>query len=168
MAYSDEDIKEAFSKVMMIGTDLARGRDMTSIATYSTTVSTGYPQQAFNLASLRRAAALVQEHEAKHPRRPMIDMEDGLLGPFGGVDYKESPLAISTAPVRKHKRRSNQTQAYHRRVQKKWTKRFGTHQVPCAYQIDGSKFGMESILVLHPEIGKKLREAAYRQGNTPV
>lgn len=33
-----------------------------------------------------------------------------------------------TVPVRKHKRRRGQSEAYHRRVQKKWTKRFGTKQ----------------------------------------
>jgi hypothetical protein len=29
-------------------------------------------------------------------------------------------------PVRVHKKRRNQSEAYHRRIQKKWTKRYGT------------------------------------------
>lgn len=49
-----------------------------------------------------------------------------------GMKVIESPLAYMSQPNRVHKRRRWMRDSYHRRVQKKWTKRYGTHQVPCA------------------------------------
>ena len=70
----------------------------------------------------------------------------------GPLCVKSSPFATKTEPVRIHKKRSNQRNSYHIRVQKKWTKRFGTKQVPCAYVIDNSVLGFPGrTIVAHPE-----------------
>jgi hypothetical protein len=43
-----------------------------------------------------------------------------------GVRIQQSRIPLErTVPNRAHKRRRNQTDGYHRRVQKKWTKRWG-------------------------------------------
>lgn len=60
----------------------------------------------------------------------------------------ESPMAVRTVPVRQHRKRRNQSATYHARIQKKWTKRWGTKEVPCAYQINGRQFGMDNLLVV--------------------
>lgn len=167
MPPTDEDIEAEFARTMTIGVDLARGKDMTSIATYgAATASTGHPQQAFNLASLRRAAALIEEHEAENRRRTIADMAAGLFTnpPFGPLRFVENPLATTSKPVKVHKRRRNQTLAYHQRIQKKWNKRFGHHLAPSVFQLDGGKFGLGSMFVVHPEIAKRLRAAS----ETPI
>lgn len=63
---------------------------------------------------------------------------------FCGLRVHESPYAVQTVPLREHKKRHNQSEMYHRRVQKKWTKRWGTKQVPCAYMLMGKD------LILNP------------------
>lgn len=102
---------------------------------------------------------LLDQHERENRRRQLADMAGGLHNPFGGLRVVESPLAVQTVPVRAHKKRRNQTEAYHARVQKKWTKRFGTKQVACAYRIDGGQFGLGSYLVMPPGAMQKLRAA---------
>ena len=58
----------------------------------------------------------------------------GLVDPFRlsyplvfGVDIRISPLCMRTesVPARLHKRKRSQSASYHKRVQKKWLKRFG-------------------------------------------
>jgi len=69
----------------------------------------------------------------------------------GSLQVRESQYATMTEPVRAHKKRRNQRETYHRRVQKKWTKRWGTKQVPCAYLIDNGALGLPGrTLVAHP------------------
>lgn len=64
-----------------------------------------------------------------------------------------NPLATTSVPVRKHNKRRNQSEAYHRRVQKKWTKRFGVKNVPSAYMIDNRVIGGNGqTLVMHPDL----------------
>lgn len=71
----------------------------------------------------------------------------------GPMQVRESPLALQAVPVKRHKKRRNQTEAYHRRVQKKWTKRYGTKQVPAVYVIDNRVMGgYGKTLVAHPSI----------------
>lgn len=78
--------------------------------------------------------------------------------PRGPLEVRESPLATQTAPAKRHKKRRNQTEAYHRRVQKKWTKRWGTKQVPAAYVVDNSAIGGRGqTLVAHPSIVAALK-----------
>ncbi len=70
----------------------------------------------------------------------------------GALQVRESQYATRTEPTRLHKKRRNQSAAYHRRVQKKWVKRWGTKQVPCAYLIDNGVLGLPGrTLVAHPQ-----------------
>lgn len=89
------------------------------------------------------------------------DLDFFKRGAVFGTAVRESKLALTTAPAKVHKHRRGQTKAYHARIQKKWTKRFGTKQVPGAYMIDThavSLFGRgEKVLVAHPEILKELK-----------
>jgi hypothetical protein len=64
---------------------------------------------------------------------------------FAGMRVIESPDA--KMPARVHKRRSGMSEAYHRRVQKKWNKRFG--YVPAAFLLntDMLKFKLERELL---------------------
>ena len=49
---------------------------------------------------------------------------------FGRIKvHRTDLLKPRMEPIRKHKKRRNQSLAYHRRIQKKWTKRFGEHEV---------------------------------------
>lgn len=76
----------------------------------------------------------------------------------GALQVRESQYATRTEPARMHKKRRNQSSAYHRRVQKKWVKRWGTKQVPCAYLIDNGVLGLPgSTLVAHPQYVAELR-----------
>jgi hypothetical protein len=61
--------------------------------------------------------------------------DDQLPARFMGMRVFESPLA--RMPARVHKRRRGMSEAYHRRVQKKWNKRFG--YVPAAFFVDSRK-----------------------------
>lgn len=67
-----------------------------------------------------------------------------------GIKIHASPYCNRIVSVRQHKKRRNQSETYHRRVQKKWTKRFGTRTEKVAYFISGQVFGREMI-VMHPE-----------------
>lgn len=70
--------------------------------------------------------------------------------------------AVETVPVRVHKKRRNQSWNYHDRIQKKWFKRWGSHEVPRLYHVDGRPYDLagRQVLVVHPTIYAKLREAA--------
>lgn len=77
---------------------------------------------------------------------------------FGPMAVRPSPLAMRPEPVKKHKHRHAQTETYHKRIQKKWTKRYGTKQVPCAYMIDNTYLGgFGRTLVAHPSLLRGLR-----------
>ena len=77
---------------------------------------------------------------------------------FSPVVVRDSPLATRTEPVKAHKHRHAQTEAYHKRIQKKWTTRYGTKQVPCAYMIDNAYLGgFGRILIAHPSLMVGLR-----------
>jgi hypothetical protein len=91
--------------------------------------------------------------------RRMLDLADaGRIAPNGPLQVCESLLAMQTVPAKRHKKRRSQTEAYHRRVQKKWTKRHGTKQVPAAYMLDDSVLGgYGQTLVAHPSIGARLK-----------
>lgn len=78
---------------------------------------------------------------------------------FHGLPVLFNPLATATKPVREHKP-GRHPAAYHARVQKKWTRRFGTKQVPTFYL-----FGQRQI-VCHPALREKLL-AAFQKDSTP-
>lgn len=58
------------------------------------------------------------------------------------MNIVQHPFACERdVPVRKHKKRKNQSNAYHARIQKKWRKRFGTKKENLAIFI-GSGLGL--------------------------
>lgn len=87
-----------------------------------------------------------------------------------GINVTVHPLATMTEPNRKHKRRRWMSESYHRRIQKKWDKRFGTHQEPCAFFISPGAVGMSGrdTLYVHPERMAVIRNlAAASTGRNP-
>lgn len=78
------------------------------------------------------------------------------------IDIRQSLLAVKTAPARIHKKRRNQSTAYHARVQKKWTKRFGTTSTPCMFKMRDPWTGRETFVV-HPSLMPALRAASVSQ-----
>lgn len=74
------------------------------------------------------------------------------MNSFLGMKVIESPFAYITVANRQHKRRGWMSKAYHRRIQKKWLKRFGTHQEPCALFLSPRAVGlpMQDMLALPP------------------
>lgn len=128
----------------------------------TTTATTG-ESAGITIEKIMAAAKLMDQHERDNRRRFLADMAGGLFSPFGGLRLVESPMAMQSVsvPKRAHKKRRNQTEAYHRRIQKKWIKRFGVtvKQIPCVFQVDGGRFGMGSYLVVPPGMLKQLRAA---------
>lgn len=102
------------------------------------------------------ASGLMKQMQRVHR---MIDLaEAGRIAPNGPLQVRESPMALQAVPVKRHKKRRHQTEAYHRRVQKKWAKRHGMKQVPAAYMIDNSVIGgYGQTLVAHPSIVARLK-----------
>jgi hypothetical protein len=79
------------------------------------------------------------------------------MGLLSGIQIRTSPYAYTYEPIKKHKHRSNQRASYHRRIQKKWAKRFGTKKVPCAFMVNGSILGMGfDGMIVPPEMAKSL------------
>jgi len=96
-------------------------------------------------------------------KRNIID--NAALINWPGMALRESLMATTMKPNKVHKHRRGQTKAYHARIQKKWTKRFGTQQVPGAFMLDNraiSLFGGAGgkTLVVHPALMGKLRRAS--------
>jgi len=68
------------------------------------------------------------------------------LGAFGGVSVFGTSLDLHTIePIRRHKRKRHQTAAYHKRIQKKWNKRYGTAKVPYIVFLDPKAAGLPSL-----------------------
>jgi hypothetical protein len=78
-----------------------------------------------------------------------------------GMRVYESPFAVTREPARNHKRTRHQTAAYHRRIQKKWLKRFGTIETPAVLMIDPSAAGLYEMggqrYVAHPKLMAAMR-----------
>lgn len=55
---------------------------------------------------------------------------------------RQRQLFEMDVPVREHKKRRNQSAAYHARIQKKWNKRFGLKKSACALVLDGKIRGL--------------------------
>lgn len=60
------------------------------------------------------------------------------LGPF---KVYESAFLDCLIPVRQHVKRRTQSERYHKRIQKKWLKRFGRKQNDCVYMFSDPMFG---------------------------
>ena len=76
-----------------------------------------------------------------------------VVGHLLGVKVVKSWAAVSRVSVRKHKHRRGQSLAYHRRVQKKWDKRFGFDMKPCIYKL------ADGTLIVHPTTYEAMRRA---------
>jgi hypothetical protein len=71
---------------------------------------------------------------------------------YNGIQVIEHRLATVSVPIKEHKWNGRkERESYHKRIQKKWTNRFGTKQVPGCYMMAGKMFA-------HPDVIKKLRE----------
>lgn len=82
---------------------------------------------------LARMKAAMRELEADHAvRRAFAQALDIGSGCYV-IEHNLPPMVV---PNRKHKKRRSQTEAYHQRVQKKWTKRWGTHLEQSVYFVD--------------------------------
>jgi predicted lipoprotein len=76
------------------------------------------------------------------------------------INIRESVHAVRFDQIKKHKKVRNQSEAYHRRIDKKWLKRYGKNSVPCAYTIDNSLMGgVRKTLIAHPDVIKELKRA---------
>ena len=76
----------------------------------------------------------------------------GFNSRMSGLKVLQSPHALreTETPVKKHSwDGKKETLKYHKRIQKKWVKRFGMVMKPCIYE---TPFGF----VCHPEIYQKL------------
>lgn len=130
-----------------------------------TATTSGTPAEAMTLEKLREAVAAMNRIAA--PKSSDLRDQLGNSFAFGlGMGVHQSPLAVRPAPNRVHKHRRGQTKAYHARIQKKWTKRFGTHQEPCAYIVGTTAlfpFGaFGKAFIAHPSIVSKLQEEMQR------
>jgi hypothetical protein len=70
--------------------------------------------------------SVLQEVERPSAERILREQAAALPGLFGIQVRVSKALEGLQWPARWHKKRRNQSEAYHRRVQKKWNKRFGT------------------------------------------
>ena len=112
---------------------------------YSTAADT--TQSVLSIDTILVAAAKVKAMMGTEPRPG-----------FGPMAVRQSPLVTRTEPTKVHKHRRSQTDAYHKRIQKKWTKRYGTKQVPCAYVVDNACLGgFGRTLIVHPSLMAGLR-----------
>lgn len=177
----------------LFGIDHAKGPDMTSITTFSngTATRTQPVGQGLKLDDLldmmERARRQIDEvccipahiltdtstsSTAQEMRMGSENASERLRDVLGllrqnvmrpALQVLVNDLCTTEVPNRVHKHRRNQTLAYHRRVQKKWAKRWRTHMVPAAYEVDFSVLdfpGMPSrgrALVLHPELAKSVK-----------
>lgn len=67
--------------------------------------------------------------EVRTVDRLIVEQAEALPKLFGMQVRVSQALEGMRMPVRRHKKRRNQSVAYHRRIQKKWTKRWGTAPV---------------------------------------
>ncbi len=78
-----------------------------------------------------------------------------------GIDIFPNLLAVTMKTYSRavHVHRRNQTQQYHRRIQKKWDKRSGTYTVtlPAAYV---ATLCNRQVIFAHPQVYARIKEAA--------
>lgn len=73
---------------------------------------------------------------------------------YSGIRIFQSTLCVekTKSPLRKHEKKRWMTDSYHRRVQKKWNKRYGFVMKPVMYQTPDGIF-------CHPVQYARIREA---------
>ncbi len=76
----------------------------------------------------------------------------GHSNPFAGIRIIESDACLeeTEVPRRKHTRKAWMRDSYHKRIQKKWTKRFGCEMRPVMFQTAQG-------IICHPAIAQHLR-----------
>ena len=80
-----------------------------------------------------------------------------------GMPVQESlhAVKVTTTVNRPHKKRHNQSDAYHRRISKKWKKRFGVTktETPCIFMMDLRAVGLGTgkALLVHPALMPGIR-----------
>ena len=90
-----------------------------------------------------------------------MTIDTTLLQNLSGIQVIAHRLVTAEAPVRRHKKRRNQSENYPARVQKKWTKRFGKKRVPGAVLFNERVIGgTQPVLYVHPDILEKLKEVS--------
>lgn len=84
-------------------------------------------------------------------------LSGGLPVMVAGMRVFQTPMATEPTdrPVRPHKKTRSMSEAYHRRIQKKWVKRFGYERKPCIFQTPHGFF-------VHPALMPQLRAALAR------
>lgn len=79
------------------------------------------------------------------------------VGTFMGMQIVESPICLVREPVRKHVSKGRGSYmwkgGYCKRIQKKWAKRYGMHDVPAFFITCDSK-----VVCMHPSLVAKLKE----------
>lgn len=107
----------------------ARGGGAVSAGTYTT--ATNDPAHPSTAAEILAKIGEAQKQIGR--------MQADLHGALSGMRIFSSPYLPNTItePIKKHKRRRWMSERYCKRIQKKWTKRFGTREVQVAYMING-------------------------------
>jgi phosphoenolpyruvate carboxylase len=84
--------------------------------------------------------------------------------------FRRSRNAVQLVPNRKHRRRHKQSAAYHRRVQKKWNKRFGMRAIPAAFMIGAQSglLGNRATLIVHDEINEMMKRDLIAYPEAPA
>lgn len=124
------------------------------------------------MESLRRSLWQVEEamrtarlSAFEHVADAMPPWHRGSIAAWMGMPVRESPYATTRHPARVHKHRRNQTEQYHRRIQKKWIKRWGYVEAPAIFVIDESVLAIgprgprREALIVHPTIAQRMRAA---------
>lgn len=74
-------------------------------------------------------------------------------------EIRESPFAVQRRQARVYARRRAKSDAHHRRMNKKWLKRYGEVEKPAAFVMDTSLIsGRGKIMFVHPEVMKLVRQ----------
>lgn len=79
----------------------------------------------------------------------------GDVGSIFGMPVVSSVLSTILVPKRQHQEKPwHSGRVYHRRVQKKWNKRYGMFASPAVYMIDARLIGLggRQTMIAHPDI----------------
>ncbi len=77
-----------------------------------------------------------------------------------GMPVYVSQMCVKQVRIKVHKKRRSQSEVYHRRVDKKWKKRYGHTAVEESYQLSGAFFGKphhDRVLVVGPKTFDELK-----------
>jgi hypothetical protein len=92
------------------------------------------------MKSIGSSFGVSSEGVGRDPYLGQVRMMRGLpeLNTFDGVRFVvDDKICLFNVPVREHRRRRWMSDQYHRRIQKKWTKRFGVTIQDHSYYVNG-------------------------------